>query len=662
MNSKTQEKLSFVIEKALEDKRIQHFDENSSKQLLLQELSIYFRELEFQNDELRTTQYNLEQTRDELSELIENAPVGYVIYTDDYKIVSTNKYFEQLINIPKNHLKDTSLRNYIHSTTQDDFYLHFGKLKKTGKSDSIELILHSNITEKKVKIESTFQNKNDTVLYMTAFTDITTQKETQAALVESQLNLQNIVSNSPIHIWKFDGSVFNYVNSAMQTFLGINSVTRIDFSLWKYSIHPNDVESFMEMWNVALLNRVPYDFEVRLKNKAGNYRHFWCHVVPVLNELNKFDYFQGYNVDISDRIAVENELRESEEKYRIIAENTSDGILIIDNKFITTFTSPIFDKFLRNNDSNSVNKKQNYFQLMHISDREAIKSEFNNAISITKDKLIYNYKIFCDNNEFCWKEDHAQLIYDAEGKFTHAFIVSRDITERKRNEAKILEYQKELKSYAGHLQAINEEERANLAREIHDEMSQILIALKIEVGVLKQDVLKNNELASMQKTIDAFAKISVLVNNTLKTTLRIISGLRPDAIEILGFIDTTKAYLNDLGERNNIKTSFSTSIEKIDIKSHVELSLFRILQEALINIVRHSKANKISVEINHDNQNVIMTVLDNGVGFNPENNKKCNTYGLIGMRERVSVLKGELKIESGVGTGTFITVKIPLNE
>jgi len=661
MNSEIQKNLISVIEKTLEENKIQHFDENSSKQQLLEELSIYYRELEFQNDELRVTQNNLEQTRDELSELIENAPVGYVVFTEDYYIVSTNKYFEKLIQVEKKCLKDTSLRNYIQSSTQDNFYLHFEQLKKQKKSDTVELKLLSNNSVKNVKIESTCHEKNGLMLYMSAFTDISEQKQAQLALSVSQLDLQNIVSNSPNHIWKFDGRFFTFINLAMQSFLGLKNVSRIDFSLWKYSIHPDDLELFMQIWNNALSNRMPFDFEIRLKNSSNKYQSFWCRAVPVFDESYQFEYFQGYNVDISDRISIENELRQSEEKYRIIAENTSDGIFIVDARQFITYASPVFLQSLKNSDLTVSNRRLNYFQLIHLSERDNIKTAFDYAINQKKEDLIYNYKINCENNEYCWKEDHVKFKYDAVGKYTHAFIVSRDITERKKNEAKIWEYQKDLKNYAGHLQSINEEERTNLAREIHDEMSQILIALKIEVGILKNEISKNYELASMQKTVVAFAKITEMVDNTLKSTLRIISGLRPDVIEILGFVDTIQAYFTEYGERHNIQTVFSTNIDKIELKPHVELSLFRVLQEALMNTARHSKASKVTVDIKHDNRYVTMSIFDNGIGFNLESNKKGNTYGMIGMKERVSILNGELKIESGPGFGTLITVEIPLN-
>jgi len=658
MEAKFQKDLSTVINKVLEENKIQLFDENSSKEQLLQELSIYYRELEFQNDELRRTQYSLEQTRDELSGLIENAPVGYVIYDDDYKIVSTNRYFESLIGKSKQELQNNSLRNFIHSDSQDEFYLHFEKLKRFGKASPIELKLLTDNALIDVKVESNRHAKDDRMFYMIAFTDITYQKNAQREIAEKSHELETILSYSPVHIWKFDGRIFSFVNTAMRQFLGINNAQRIDFSLWRYSIHPDDVTEFIELWEKSVLDIIPFDFSIRLKGVTAAYRHFMCHVAPVFDSYGKFEYFQGYSVDITERKVVEEELVRSKEQYRIIAENTSDGLAIIDDKYNITYSSPVFNQFMRNIDNQG--RKVNYFQTIHVSDRDTIKNAFTFAVNQQREKLIYNYKYHCLTNDLCWKEDNVRLLYDADGKFSHAYIVSRDITERKRNEAKIWQYQNDLKNYTGYLQTSNDENQLELAREIHDEMSQILIALKIEIGILKQEILKNTKGDGFDITFNAFTKISEMVDQTLKTSLRIISGLRPDSIGILGFIDTTNAYLEDFCTKNNLDFTFNSGIDKIELRTHVEMSLFKVLQEALLNIIRHSKATKVKVDINTEAHKIIMSVYDNGIGFNTEKKKPCKTYGIIAMKERISALKGELKIESGPGFGTLVTVEIPL--
>lgn len=660
MNDDLHKDLNSVIEKTLSENKISVFDENSSKQLLLQELSIYYRELEFQNDELRTIQFNLERTRDELAVLIENAPVGYVIYNESFKIETTNKYFEKLLGYKKEELKGRQIRDFFHFSTQDAFYFHIDKLKKNNFNDPVEIKIVSVVNDElDVKIESYRHEKEDGLFILTAFTDITLLKKIQSELSSSHNELNNVVSNSPIHIWKFDGKLFSFANAVMLDFFGLSKSKNIDYAIWKYAIHPQDLDDFTEVWDSAVFDKVEFDFEVRLKTKYNAYRSFWSHVVPVFDSNEEFSYFQGYNVDITDKLNSEKALLDSEEKYRLIAENTSDAILLLDDKHYILYASPVF--LSQNNMQNpSVNTQlQSYFHSIHPSDRETIQLVLKQAIESQKDEITFTYKIFGVNATYFWKEDHVKFKYNINNKHTQTLIVSRDITERKRNEAKIAEYQKDLKSYAGHLHAIREEERTNLAREIHDDMGQILVALKIEVGILKNELSKYPEFAQMQKSINAFAKISTMVDNTIKTSRRIITGLRPDIIEILGFVDTVKAYINEFGERNQIMATFSSNTDKTYLKSEVELSLFRIIQEALTNVSRHSKADKVSVKLEKNSLNVLLVIKDNGIGFDTTENKKQESYGMIGMKERVFLLDGQLNITSIQGKGTEISIEIP---
>jgi PAS domain S-box-containing protein len=658
MENEIKKDLNSVIEKTLTENKIDIFNEESSKQHLLEELNIYYRELEFQNDELRITQFNLEQTRDGLSDLIENAPVGYVIYDDNFIIQTTNHYFEKMIGFSKADLKGKQLRNFFHFDSQDTFYFHIEKLKNFKINNPVELNILSVNGELTAKIESYNHEKDGKTLYLTALTDITILTRTQFELSKSHNDLNNIVSNSPIHIWKFDCKSFVFANSAMLDFFGIKNTTQISFSLWKNSIHPDDIDAFLNCWEPAMLEKVEFDFEIRLKTRLNHYRNFLCHVVAIFNDSAEFSHFQGYNVDITDKIDSEKALTLSEEKYRLIAENTSDTILLLDNKQFIKYASPTYH--LQNNELSVNYNLHSYFHSIHPSDKETIQFALKQAIELLKNELTYTYKFFGKNGEYFWKEDHVKLQYDSQGKHTQSLIVSRDITDRKNSEAKIDEYQKDLKSYAGHLHAVREEERTNLAREIHDDMGQILVALKIEVGILKNELSKNQDFIKIQKSIDAFATITSMVDNIIKTSRRIITGLRPDIIEILGFVDTVKAYIKEFGERNKIVATFSSNIDKTYLNINVELSLFRIIQESLTNVSRHSKATQVDVKLTKENLKLVLNIKDNGVGFDTNVHKKQESYGMIGMKERIFLLSGQLSILSEVGKGTEINIEIPI--
>jgi signal transduction histidine kinase len=177
--------------------------------------------------------------------------------------------------------------------------------------------------------------------------------------------------------------------------------------------------------------------------------------------------------------------------------------------------------------------------------------------------------------------------------------------------------------------------------------------------VLKNELSKSAEFSKMQKSLEAFSKISTMVDNTLKTTRGIISGLRPDVIEILGFVDTVKAYVKEFGIRNTIISNFTTNFEKLKLNQTVELSLFRIIQEALTNISKHAMATKVFVDLNTSENTITLSISDNGVGFELDKSQKVNHYGVLGMKERVYLIEGELKIETGPGKGTKINITLP---
>lgn len=649
--------LSAIIDETLSDRKIQYFDINTSKQVLLEELSIYFRELEFQNDELRNTQFNLEKTRDYLSDLIQSAPVGYVQYDENFKIQLCNKYFSNILEIQSENMLGTDLRSYIQPNSQDDFYFHFEKLRKSSSNEPLNIVLHAKSKLLTFRIESISKVIDEKVVYLTAFTDITLLKEIQNEILIGKTELENILNCSPIHIWKYDGKSFLFANKSMCNFFSKGVDLHIDFKLIKSKIHPDDLEVFDSAWENVFADIASFDFEVRVKDYFNQYRHIWFNMQPAFDNEYRFLYYLGYNIDVTDRVKSEIARKESDERYRLIAENTSDAILEIDDKFFVTYCSPVF--FNQVKKYHTYKDKHYYLHSIHPVDRETVETVLRYSISQHKERIIYSYKYFNSNTDYAWKEDHVKFFYDADGNYTHAYVVSRDISERKSNENKLLEYQRDLKSYAGHLHTLREEERANLAREIHDDLGQILVALKIEVGVLKNELSKSAEFSKMQKSLEAFSKISTMVDNTLKTTRGIISGLRPDVIEILGFVDTVKAYVKEFGIRNTIISNFTTNFEKLKLNQTVELSLFRIIQEALTNISKHAMATKVFVDLNTSENTITLSISDNGVGFELDKSQKVNHYGVLGMKERVYLIEGELKIETGPGKGTKINITLP---
>jgi signal transduction histidine kinase len=224
----------------------------------------------------------------------------------------------------------------------------------------------------------------------------------------------------------------------------------------------------------------------------------------------------------------------------------------------------------------------------------------------------------------------------------------------------LLESQAELKKFAAHLQNIREEERVLLAREIHDQLGQILVAVKIDMGMLKMNVLRKFGKEVTDELLHKFDGLSALIDTTIKTARRIMSDLRPEVLDMLGFIDAVNQHLNSFKERYKVASSFINNSVGLELTSEQSVALFRIVQESLNNIAKHAKATEVVITVNHTSDKMFLLIADNGVGFDTTDKKNQDSYGLIGMKERVFLIDGSLTIISEKGKGTTIQIIIPI--
>jgi PAS domain S-box-containing protein len=241
----------------------------------------------------------------------------------------------------------------------------------------------------------------------------------------------------------------------------------------------------------------------------------------------------------------------------------------------------------------------------------------------------------------------------------HYQVIILDITEQKLGVEALKSSQQQLRNFATHLQNIREEEKVAIAREIHDDLGQILVALKIDLGLFKHKILKGSDNISPEEILGKFDDLSNLVDKTIKTTRRIMTGLRPEIIDSLGFIEAAKSYLLEFEERHHLPCHFNCTISELNIIPQQSVALFRILQEALNNVVKHAKATAVKIHMSIHINKLILEIKDNGIGFDENHKGRQDSYGMIGMKERVTLLEGELTITGITGKGTCVKVEMP---
>lgn len=204
-----------------------------------------------------------------------------------------------------------------------------------------------------------------------------------------------------------------------------------------------------------------------------------------------------------------------------------------------------------------------------------------------------------------------------------------------------------------------EEERKRIAREIHDGPAQSLANLVLRTEIAERMLVKQEFQMVQHELVDLKAQ----VRSGLEEIRKIIFNLRPMALDDLGLVPTLRKYVQDFEEKTRIHTVFETIGREIRLPSAMEAGIYRLVQEAFTNAMKHASASYVSLELTYQSQMVKIAVQDNGIGFDAElieSRAKINShFGLMGMRERVELLEGRLELESSSGQGTKITIHIP---
>jgi signal transduction histidine kinase len=231
------------------------------------------------------------------------------------------------------------------------------------------------------------------------------------------------------------------------------------------------------------------------------------------------------------------------------------------------------------------------------------------------------------------------------------FAIAKDITERKHIELEIADKYKKFKGLTSHFKSSIEEDRKYLANELHEELAQLAVVLKIDIDWMRDNA---QELSpASRKRIEHAAAISQLF---MKTIRRISFSISPNMLESLGLNATLEWFCKEFSILNGIACHFETDYREKDLSAEVKIDLFRICQEALLNTLNHAQASEVRIRIEEADDKIQLTILDNGKGFEVMQQKR--KPGLIRMRERAASINSQLSIESEPGKFTLVKVSV----
>jgi PAS domain S-box-containing protein len=337
-------------------------------------------------------------------------------------------------------------------------------------------------------------------------------------------------------------------------------------------------------------------------------------------------------------------LKTSEEKYRSYIDNAPDGVFIADekgkfiemNKAACLITGYSVEELSRLSFSDIILKKQN-------NDTPHYFESLINGGSVKSD-LIYIQK---NGSKRWWSLEAVKL---SNGNY---LCFTKDITDRKRAERELHCSLEQLHQLTQHIETVRENERLNIARELHDDLGQALTAVKIDLGIIKRDV-------SDEKIITKVNNVSELVRDTIVTVQRLTAQLRPQIIDDLGLEAAIEWYTKEFAQRNGVEIALHIE-SGIRVTPNASLTVFRIMQESLTNISRYAKATRADISLSKLDDNVYFTISDNGIGISDSHLKSKKSFGLIGMKERSASLGGTLEVSRGEKNGTVVQMSFPLN-
>lgn len=230
--------------------------------------------------------------------------------------------------------------------------------------------------------------------------------------------------------------------------------------------------------------------------------------------------------------------------------------------------------------------------------------------------------------------------------------LARQIAERKRFEQQLLESRERLRELAAHRDAVREQERKRIAREIHDELGSLLTALKMDISLARMDA---GEDAKLQERL---AQMRDLVDKTIRMVRQVSTQLRPAALN-LGIVPALEWLVQEFGQRTGITCALDTGDEIVMDDRHAT-AIFRIVQESLTNIARHAEAHRADVSLRHQGCEIVLRIADDGRGFDPERAGN-DSFGLLGIRERAQALEARVDIVSTPGAGCTVAICIPFS-
>jgi PAS domain S-box-containing protein len=485
--------------------------------------------------------------------------------------------------------------------------------------------------------------------------DITERKLAEEQLRQSERQLAEAQHIARVGSWSWDLRSNNVTwSDELYRIFGVHPQTfnpAYEDTIME-SIHPEDRALVRSVIESSLKTQESFSFYYRILRPDGEERVIHSRGEIVSDEHGNPIRMLGTAQDVTERKRAEERLRE----YEKVVEGLEDMIVVVDRDYRYLIANRAFLSY-RHMEREEV--------IGHLIPEVVKKEVFDDVIKPKLDECFQGKVVRYDCKYRYPERGERDLLIsyfpiEGSGGIDRVASILRDVTERKLAEEELQATTEQLRTLSASVQSAREEEGARIAREIHDELGAALTSLRWDLESFDKIISESGDHVQLQVPRDRIEAMLKLIETTISSVRRISSELRPSILDDLGLAEAIEWQAQQFQAQTGIICRCDCSLENVDLNQQQSTAVFRVFQEALTNILRHSQATRVDVTMKQEAGALVLTISDNGKGITEDEKSGQPSLGLLGMRERVHLVRGKIDITGIEGQGTVITVRVPI--
>jgi PAS domain S-box-containing protein len=481
------------------------------------------------------------------------------------------------------------------------------------------------------------------------------RKRAETLLLESEQRYREIFDNSLDSLFLLEVTEEGHfrtieVNPATERNLGMGRAELLGKNIEEI-LPPHIAARAIAEYQRCVDSGAPLDSEMELDLPAGNLT-FHSTLIPVLGAYGRIQRIVGIFRDITERKNAERILHVREQEFRALVENSPDVIARFDLQGRFIYTNPVTQALLGKPLDKILGKRPDE-ALPHLNAARAFRNTLERIVrtgEATEEEIIMDAAPDTDAARY-----EARLVpeRDRQGRLVSILSIGRDISAMRAAERRLKESHAQLRQLSSYRETAREEERKRIAREIHDELGQQLTALRMGISLLRLQFGKDQP-----PLVERVEALMARVDETIHVVRNVATSLRPAVLD-MGLTSALEWLASEFSRNTSIPCRLKAPSARLELDDERATAAFRVIQESLTNVTRHSRASRVDIRLKCGREQVLIEVRDNGRGFDPKQLPK-GTLGMLGMRERGHMLGGKVTIDSNPGQGVRVRVHIPI--